>query len=246
MFGIFDRKKTRNNQDKVERNYIDSKQNISDLFKVDAQERDSEWLKSMTSSIVDAELFIKSKTPVEGPDKFPYFEIFLSSIDGPQGVCTIREILDTCLDNGIGIALDPKDEGPAWVFSYGDLWSMHYSVSGLGDVIGTKASGDSLTYGNPSENVLPERSRKCIRQYFNQYGVKAKVAYLVSLSIQPTEILIFDVSPDDFHSKENFEAVMDRLQWYLPKELPSTYTYDDNFLKLVKKLTGEFKVEDYL
>ena len=39
---------------------------------------------------------------------------------------------------------------------------------------------------------------------------------------------------------------MDRLQWYLPKELPSTYTYDDNFLKLVKKLTGEFKVEDYL
>src|SRR5690606_15500385 len=140
------------------------------------------WVIKFLSHVGTASFACGNPQVIQGPDNFPYFQIFLP----PSGVnfhsYVIQNMIDDfLLENGFGIALEPKGGDVEWVLTYGDL--MHYSVhktfaypinhgfvkSSLeNEVLDTN---EKVLVGVPSESILPLRSRQVIKSFLQAQGV---------------------------------------------------------------------------
>jgi len=221
---------------------------IDQLLRVPREERDDDWVGNFLTHVATASFVCGDPQVIQGPDNFPYFQIFIPEANKPFQCYVLEHMLDDfLLDNGLGIALEPKAGEVEWVLSYGDL--LHYSVhrtfaipndhlfarGGGGDE--TITSDEQVLVGAPSELILPIKARGVIREFLRAQGVQdPKVCLMDRSNDGKGQDLVFNLTPWQFETEAHYRAVMQALGWFLPRYYSYTgaeeHTFQTHFLPL--------------
>lgn len=201
---------------------------IDALLRVPRAERGEEWIVNFLSHVATASFRCGDPQIIQGPDGFPYFQIFLPEANKAFQCYVIEHMLDDfLLENGFGVALEPKEGQVEWVLTYGDL--LHYAVhrtfaipndhlfgkSGETDEIIER--DEEVLVGAPSEEILPKRARMVIKSFLQAQGVKEPKVCLIDRSAAGKgQDLVFNLVPWEFENHAHYRAVMQALGWFLP------------------------------
>ncbi len=209
-------------------------QEVQDLFATGREQRGLDWRERFYAAIADASMAATAEQVMLGPDGFPYFVLNLPPAGQAFEPFCISHILDVCLERGAGVVVQPDPAPPQWVFTYGLLWSYkefgefvlkEHEDEGVVEVpksgpapVGSEGSQNVLA-GQPSAAFLPAYARKAIKQFLVD---KARIAapevlLLTDPKSVPARSLAFNIFLDDFEQKRDFEKVMYRLTWFLPR-----------------------------
>lgn len=202
---------------------------IDQLLRVPREERDDEWVGQFLSHVATASFVCGEPQVIQGPDNFPYFQIFIPEANKPFQCYVLEHMLDDfLLENGLGVALEPKDGQVEWILTYGDL--LHYSVHRTfaipnDHVFGKGKEGDEVIQqdeqvlvGAPSEYILPVPARAVIKSFLNAQGVaEPKVCIIDRSQYGKGQDLVFNLVPEQFESQVHYRAVMQALGWFIPR-----------------------------
>jgi hypothetical protein len=206
---------------------------IDELLKQPADKRDGNWDDQFLQYIKTASFRCGDPQVITGPDGMPYFQLLMPEPNQNFQCFVIDNMKDDFLmTSGIGVAINPSTTGVDWVLSYGDI--VNYALSGefyhKGTSIFSKETkneviekDEEVMVGAPHENILPLASRKIIANFLKQNGIEnPKVAILMRRKgTEPTQDLVFNVTPQSFPDEETYRSVMATLAWFLPRH----YTY---------------------
>jgi hypothetical protein len=205
-------------------------QEVQDLFAVEREKRDPDWIARLYSAIPDASMATTPDQVIQGPDGFPYFVLNLPPARQAFEPFCISHMLDECLKNGFGVVVQPEPHPPQWVFTYGLLWSLKefgkFTVDqepegAAQDDVAPAPSLDGRTVltGQPSASFFPAYARNVIKEFLKkEAGISTPEALLVNdPSGTPSQSLAFNVFQEDFEDQQKFENVMYRLTWFLPR-----------------------------
>lgn len=227
----------------------DAGETIRELFEVPRDARDAAWQDSFEAAIRLAP-FVKLEGQIQqGPDDFPYLVLTTPKDEPLEALVSVGGIVEECTERGLGVVIDPGPHGPAWVFHYGQLWSLREYDSFRGDPQDEPAQQDgdqpaeqdrAVMVGQPSERMLPPYARRVLNAYLHQaVGVpEPKVFVLVDPTQRPSRNLVFNVHPENFREPGAIQSVLNSLSWFLPpgRGLVATSVhagFDDAFEALV-------------
>ena len=198
---------------------------------VPEDERGAKWRHRFYDLIDTARLNQREPGIFLGPDGFPYYALELPE-EGEEGEVSVAELIDRATERGFGIAIEPRDEEAAWVFTCGDLVTRRsfggYEFPRIG-VVPTESptfravmkATEHMEVLAPDESLLPPYIRPLLHEYFTRtLGIADPgVLALVSPDQEPPEQLVFRISHDDFDDEEEFEQAIAGLTWFLPRHL---------------------------
>ena len=201
---------------------------IKSLLETPKENRDDTWIISFLSHVATASFICGEPQVIQGPDKFPYFQIFIPK-PGVAFQCYVIEkmIDDFLLENGFGIALEPKGNEVEWVLTYGDL--LHYSVhrtfayptnhgfvkSGTDNEV--LDVNEQVLVGTPSEKILPTNSRHVIKSFLQAQGIQEPKVCLINRQGDVSgQHLVFNIVPWQFESEGHYQSILRALGWFLP------------------------------
>src|SRR5262249_21504067 len=209
-------------------------QEVQNLFATGREQRGLAWRERFYAAIADASMATTAEQVMLGPDGFPYFVLNLPPAGQAFEPFCISHILDVCLERGTGVVVQPEPAPPQWVFTYGLLWSYKEfgrfvpkqdGDEGVGEApeSGPSAAGSegsqNVLAGQPSAAFLPAYARKAIKQFLVDKARLAapEVLLLTGPKSAPARSLAFIIFVDGFEQKRDFENLMYRLTWFLPR-----------------------------
>lgn len=214
------------------------------LFKTPREARDARWISAFYAAAPEASLKCGEQQLIRGPDGFPYLALYLPAENEPFTAFCISHVLNSCLEHGTGIVIAPDKSAPEWVFTYGNLWSLH-SYNTFDATPQQPQSGEELKAGRrvllaaPSEQFLPPFARHVLKAFLNNAGIASPRVMLVSdAQSTPSQSLAFSIYPENFESGDVFSDVMSRIKnWFLPPHyglvvLPKDAGYESHFVPL--------------
>lgn len=203
---------------------------LEELLATPAQQRNKDWLARFFMAVPDAPLFVLTPQRMAGPDHFPYFRLALHTDHEGAQACSLREILDYCTDNGLGIVLtkgDNPDEKPAWVFSLGNLVSLRLynrfdgDPADLADIQKPPSSPDDdpkIMIATPSEDMFPSYARKAMRAYLTTVmgWQNPEIMMVISPILRPGRNIMLNLPGEAFRDNDHITEFLTRISWYLP------------------------------
>jgi hypothetical protein len=214
------------------------------LSRVPREQRDPKWVSEFCAAAPEASLKTAKQQLIQGPDGFPYLALFIPAEGEEFTAFCISQVALNCLEHGAGCVICSTAQQPEWVFTYGNLWSLHsYNTF---DATPTDAKeSDRLSAGRqvliaaPNDTFLPKFARDVIKAFLTKCGVQNPRVLLISdASATPPQSLAFSLYESDFVSPEAFNEVMNRLKaWFLPPHyglivLPKSPDYESHFVPL--------------
>ncbi|MBW7674044.1 hypothetical protein [Chryseobacterium chendengshani] len=215
--------------------------NIKDLFLTPLDQRNYSWIIEFNKAIKGHTFTKGNPENIEDEVGMHYLNLSLNSQDSSN---SLEFYMNTCLENGDGIAICGTKEKSDWIFSYGDL--LNYSINGVfysveisepytGRVIDTYINDREARIGQPSEKFLPQSARKNIRDFlftFNLVNVKIALIWWIDSN---RLTLAFNIVPEQFtdYEEENLQSLLQFLSWYLPRQYQIIFVREtEDFVKL--------------
>ncbi|HEX5433576.1 MAG TPA: hypothetical protein VFY05_05015, partial [Candidatus Angelobacter sp.] len=207
---------------------------VADLLFVEREQRDSNWVRRFYQSVGDAGMVTTPEQVLEGPDGFSYFVLNMPSPERNFELLSAAQVLDFCLENSLGLVVEPFPEPPERVISFGQLWSKkqlgRFDVflepypdnevpTGLNtpEIPINLAGKQAVLAGQPSESYFPAFARNAVRKFLVEQGIQSPGALLLCEPREkPTETIVFSVFAEDFAENTQFENLMQRLSWFFP------------------------------
>lgn len=202
---------------------------INHLMDTAFPDRDEQWRDRFLEHIDGANLKLGDPEVLIHNDGFPYIQLQTVSADESFQAFVIKNQLDIIMEQGFGIAINAQLQQPDWIFSYGDLVNLRLNDSFYTD---DSIFSDPRTYrnvnkdeeilvGQPSEEILPSFLRRQIREFLNHSGVKHPKVMLIARNYtdeeRASQDLVFNIIPAQFATEKDFNAIMNTIQWFLPK-----------------------------
>jgi hypothetical protein len=202
-------------------------QTMVDLFQIPQDERDDKWQQSFCEQVQTASYACGNPQIFTGPDSFPYFILKTPEPNQPFESFCIRNMKDDfLLDRGLGVAINPKEGSVDWVFSFGDIVNLHlnkefFTETGHTEIqnVETLTKDEKVLVAQPSENYLPEYSRRALRSFLQSSGIKKPKIMMICRTIEGQVIqeLAFNIFPEDFSSTEQLNFRLKQISWFLPR-----------------------------
>lgn len=202
---------------------------INTLMEVSFQDRDEVWRDSFLSSVANANLKLGDPEIVMSNDGFPYIQLQTVKTGEKFQAFVIATQLDTILNQGFGIVINPQAAQPDWAFSYGDLVNLKLNGSFYTDKTIFSSSkeqtsigkDEEILVGQPSDEVFPPYLRRHIAEFLSYSGLKNAKLMLVARNYtdeeRATQDLVFNIMPTQFATEQEFNNIMNTIQWFLPK-----------------------------
>lgn len=199
---------------------------ISDLLTVPQQSRDEQWFASFYENMKMASFACGNPQTNHGPDGFPYFELHTPQPGTPFDSFCINNIKEYIIENGLGIVLNPGENGADWVFSHGDI--LNLAISGefytpitnppvpAEEVLEVK---EEVMIAQPSESYLPAVTRSILKSFLKYLGVAEPKMMMIIRKREGEAIqeLAFNLFPEDCANQEEFNFRLQQLCWFLPR-----------------------------
>jgi hypothetical protein len=213
------------------------------LFQIPRDRRDAAWIAAFYQAAPEASLATGEQQLIKGPDGLPYFALYLPKPNAPFDSFCIAQVAENCLTHGVGCVINPDKTPPDWVFTYGNLWSLHsystFDATPPAKPQATPTAGRQVLMAAPSEQFLPAPARNVLKSYLQQVGVKEPQVLLISdAQATPTQSLAFSFYREDAQSDEQYHEVLNVLKaWFLPPHyglvaLPKSGDYEQYFVPL--------------
>jgi hypothetical protein len=201
---------------------------VVELLAVPPPRRDNVWKKRFYEQVIDASFASAEPQVFQGPDGFHYFALLTPEPLKPFESFCICNLLDHLVGNGLGVAINPRDQSVDWVFSCGDILTLQmFGTFYVDDPSLPKSvpfleivkERETVLTGQPSESYLPATARRNIRRFLaDKVGVKEPGIYLMMRPRDnPPQQLVFSVFRSDFPSEDTFRSVLQGISWYLPR-----------------------------
>lgn len=219
---------------------------LVDLCSVPQEQRDDKWFQEFIANIPLASFRTTEKQVLTGPDGFPYFQLELPE-PGVQFQCYVIDhmVYDFLMTNGLGIVINSSKEQPDWVLTYGDV--VNYAVKkdffntdnthfnrGGEEQISPTDMNNNIMVGQPAEFILPTPTRAILKSFLEHKQIKdAKVLLMTTQTPDGREAqdLVFNITPQDFPSQEEFQATAQQMQWFLPRHYSLAFFGENESLK---------------
>lgn len=190
---------------------------LNELVKVPFEARDHKWESQFFNEISKCKLRLLSPDPQEGPDGFPYL---LTATNG-ETTDEFQQILHWAYKKGIGLVINPEQEYPDFVFTYGMLWSFketgyfYRTTQVMPNSLVELKAGANFVYGEPSEQYLPVYARNILREFFRDQGLLAVKLMVFSEDQKNFDLLISIDSLGNPPTKEH-DGIAEAISWFLP------------------------------
>ena len=207
-------------------------QDLADLLVVTREQRDSSWISRFYDAIADASMATSPDQVLQGPDGFSYFVLNMPTPGRDFEPFCISHLLDFCLENSLGVVIEPQPEPPEWVIPFGALWSMkEFGKFDLNLQPGPEAPNgeehpevpvhlagrQAVLVGQPGEAFFPAYARKVVKKFLQEQGVRDPGVMLLSNPTQrPSQTLAFSIFAEDFADRDQFRNFMQHLSWFFP------------------------------
>ncbi|WP_442587909.1 hypothetical protein ACSBL2_17840 [Pedobacter sp. AW31-3R] len=219
---------------------LEKTERIAALIAVPSSARDEKWLEQFLSDLPGASFSCGTPQVIAGADGFPYFQLLLPEPGAEFQSFVIDKMMeDFLLERGFGVVINPKEEQPDWVLTYGDLLNLRlngsfYSAeSAFNSHMGSEivAEKEEVLIGQPSEHILPAQTRKLLKDFFELNGILAPKMLLLmrKKGEETTQDLAFNIIPEQFESEEHYRNMMQTVTWYLPRHYSIIGLKDDVF-----------------
>jgi len=217
---------------------------LNELFKIPQENRSESWKAKFLEHVADASFMCGDPQIIDGPDGFPYFQLFIPESNEKFECFVIRNLIsDFILEKGIGIVISPNKINPDWVFTYGDL--INFEIKKEFYIKKNKIQlpkneiikeEEEVLVGQPTELILPKQSRNYIREYLQKIGIKEPKVLLINRKIK-TEIyqeLVFNLVPVTFENNTLYEEALKVIYWYLPNNISFCSINENQLTKYFK------------
>ncbi len=206
---------------------------LAELLFVEREHRDAEWTRRFYDAIVDASMATSLDQILRGPDCFSYFVLNMPPPRRDVEPFSLSHVLDSCLENSLGVVIEPEPGPPEWVFRFGQLWSKKefgkfdltlepQPDSALPEMPAPERPSHlegkpAVLVGQPSNIYLPEYARKAVKQFLVNQGIANPGVLMISNPSQsPAETIAFSVFSEDFPDLDHFRNFMQHLAWFFP------------------------------
>ena len=207
-------------------------QDLADLLVIDREQRDSAWISRFYDVISDASMATSPHQVLQGPDGFSYFVLNMPAPGRNFEPFCLSHILDSCLENSLGVVIEPQPEPPEWVIPFGLLWSKKEfgrfdlnlqpgteipNEEGTPEIPEHLAGKQAVLIGQPSAAFFPPYARKAVKKFLSEQGVRDPGVMLLSNPAQrPSQTLAFSIFAEDFADRDQFRNFMQHLSWFFP------------------------------
>ncbi|WP_348797247.1 hypothetical protein [Flavobacterium adhaerens] len=229
---------------------LEKTQKIYQLVQTPNSERDDNWNSEFLSNIVAASFKCGEPQVITGPDGFPYFQLFLPEPNVSFQCFVIEKMKDDfLLEYGYGVVINPTAEEPDWVLSYGDIVNLHLNntfYSNEPTLFSKRKKTETITkseqvlIGQPSETLLPIKTRKVLESFLKYNGIESPKVLLLMRQNEKKEIisqdLAFNITPNDFESEAIYQNVMLAFAWFLPRHYSCIGLSEANFSDVFQPL----------
>ena len=207
---------------------------LADLLVVPRDQRDRDWARQFYAAISDAGMTTTSDQILQGPDGFSYFVLNMPAPNRDFQPLSLAQVLDFCLENSLGVVIEPQPEPPEWVIPFGQLWSKkelgRFDLNlepDAGSETATEvrspevpshlAGKPAVLLGQPNQYYFPAFARSAVRKFLMSQGYATPGVLLLSNPNQtPLETINFSVFPEDFADQNDFNNFMKHLAWFFP------------------------------
>lgn len=198
---------------------------IDALVKIPRDQRNQAWIEQFFAALPQASMATTETQVFRGPDGMQYFDLHLPEQGKPFTAHCMAALAEHCTNNGLGLVVNPQNNPPDWVFSYGDLWHLRthggLSLRVVEGEIGR--DGDQVMVAAPSDQLLPPWARTILKSFLEYLKVPSPaVLLIVSQKARPAECLVFNLHAEDF-PPEQFQHVQRLLAWFIPPHLNIAY-----------------------
>jgi hypothetical protein len=207
---------------------------LADLLFVPRDQRDRDWVRRLYGVIGDAAMTTTSDQILQGPDGFSYFVLNMPAPNRDFQPLSLAQVLDFCLENSLGVVIEPQAGPPEWVIPFGQLWSKkelgrfdlnlepHPEGETTTEVRSPEvpshlAGKQAVLVGQPNQYYFPAFARSAVRKFLLSQGYETPGVLLLSNPNQtPLETIILSVFPEDFADQNDFSNFMRHLAWFFP------------------------------
>lgn len=195
------------------------------ILSVPDNERNWAWEEHFFKEFVRASVHLLHEAPQQGPDGWPYLLVQTTeSSTETEEQEPVQKILDWLSSRGIGLAVNPTNKYPDYVFSYGMIW--HFKETGLflrpsegGSTANSEKielnEGQKIHAGEPTEQYLPLYARKILRDFFQQQGIPEPKVLLMSTDEKNYD-LIFSIESLKSPPEIEHPGIAEAISWFLP------------------------------
>jgi len=189
---------------------------VKTLLEVPKKDRNQAWTRQFIAHVANAAFFPRDPCVIQS-DNFPFFALSSTQTEQAYPTYVIHHMKDDILlVQGMGVVINPSGQDADWAFTYGDILNFQINGAFYPPAAGAAAvSHEPL----PAEARLPLAARKVLRTFLQKLGVAApRVMFGAQDHSGPgSQELLFDFSPQDFKSLDDFHFAMNNLSWFLPR-----------------------------
>ena len=191
---------------------------MDELLKVEQAERDEVWERKFFEALPQCQFRFLSESPIEAPDGMPYLAV--ETVDEGEPA---SKVLDWLGEKGVGLAINPGEGEPDYVFSYGMIWN--YLLNGefmtVTEGDGTEngeiemTEGQEMMAGTPSEAYFPPHVRQIFKEFLSQQGVDQPRVVMLSQDSKNYD-LCFSLESLGNPPQEEWQGVLQAFSWFFP------------------------------
>ena len=191
---------------------------MENLLSVDLDDRDEAWEAKFFQELPKSHFEFLSDTPIEGPDGMPYLAVKMTEKGEPTD-----KVLEWLGEKGVGLAINPDNEKPDYVFSYGMIWNyllngefitaMADKNSGGKEVAITP--GQEMMAGTPSETYLPPHVRSLFKEFLHEQGVLQPKIVMLSQDSKNYDFC-FSLESLGNPPQEEWGGILEAFSWFFP------------------------------
>ena len=163
---------------------------LADLLFVPRDKRDPDWARQFYAVIDDAGMTTTSDQILQGPDGFSYFVLNMPAPGREFQPLSLAQVLEFCLENSLGIVVEPQPEPPEWVIPFGQLWSKkefgRFDLTldpdpdsktaaevRVPEVPSHLTGKQAILVGQPNQYYFPAFARSAVKRFLQSQGFRS-------------------------------------------------------------------------
>lgn len=189
---------------------------LNQILTVKSKLRDGDWENRFLEALQAGQIRVLSQDPQMGPEGFPYL---LTTTYGDQGQEPFQRVAHWCADAGVGIVLNPTEDGEDYLFTFGMLWNYKYR----GEFYSFWSHDDSainaggMVVRKITDVFWPEKPRRIFKEFLAQQNIFTPKAVLFSKDAKSDPELGISLESLGNPPEREHKGILEAFSWFFPR-----------------------------
>ncbi len=202
--------------------------NLNELLAVKSKLRDGEWETGFFAALQEGQIRVLSQDPQAGPEGFPYL---LTTTYGEQGQEPFQRVAHWCADTGIGLTLNPTEDGEDYLFTFGMLWNYKhrgefYSFWSHDE---SSSATDEMVIRKITDVYWPEKPRKIFKEFLLQQNILQPKVVLFSKDAKSDPELGISLESIGNPPQREHNGILEAFSWFFPRHYALVLVSESQF-----------------